>query len=207
MIPTESFLLFLTTCLIIELTPGPNMGYLAVLSLTAGRRAGFTTVASIATGLLVIGMLAALGAATLISASPLALLIIHACGVAYMFWLAWQSWHEEAELSPGKAADGLSGARYFRRGLITNILNPKALVFYIAVLPGFVARSGDVMPQTILLTLISVTIATLVHGAIVLLAARLQAYITQPAQRARVRKISALLLAAIAVWLAVSGPN
>lgn len=198
----ESFYLFLTACLIIELTPGPNMGYLAVLSLNAGKRAGFATVAGIASGLFIIGMLAALGMAEMIAASPSLLSGIHICGVAYLFWLAWRSWHDDAELSPDIVS---ANARYFRRGLITNILNPKAIVFYVVALPGFVDSAEHAMAQAVTMTLISVTIATLVHALIVLLAARLQTIIVEPAQRAKTRKISAVLLALVALWLAFSG--
>lgn len=201
MLPSSIFL-FLTACLIIELTPGPNMGYLAVLSLNAGKRAGFATVAGITCGLSFIGFLAALGMAEVIAASPPLLTGIHICGVAYLFWLAWRSWHEDAELSPEIAS---ADARYFRRGLITNILNPKAIVFYVVALPGFVDSAEHAMAQAVTMTLISVTIATLVHSGIVLLAARLQTIIVEPKQRKNMRKISALLLALVALWLAFSG--
>lgn len=200
----ESFFLFFIACLIIELTPGPNMGYLAVLSLNIGKRAGLATVAGIASGLLIIGLLAALGMAEVISASPAALTGIHTCGVAYLFWLAWRSWHENVELSPDTAQLKATDVRYFRRGLITNILNPKAMVFYVVALPGFVDSAEHAVAQAITMSLISVTIATLVHAIIVLLAAQLHNAITQSAQREKIRKLSALSLALVALWLAFS---
>jgi threonine/homoserine/homoserine lactone efflux protein len=65
-IPFETFGAFALTCLIIELTPGPNMAYLAVLSAGRGRRAGYAATFGIALGLLVVGVGAALGIAALI---------------------------------------------------------------------------------------------------------------------------------------------
>ena len=71
-----TFLSFLLTCLIIEATPGPNMAYLAVLSATHGRKAGFAATAGIALGLLLVGIAAAFGVASLISNSSLAYQIL-----------------------------------------------------------------------------------------------------------------------------------
>lgn len=200
MIP-ESFLLFLLTCLVIELTPGPNMAYLVVLSLTHGKRVGLMTVAGIAIGLLSIGMLAALGVTALVAASPTALAAIHGCGVAYLVWLAWQSWRENEELSPERA-DGKDDMRYFRRGFIVNILNPKAFLFYVTVLPQFIPHAAHVVLPALLLTLVSVVIATAVHSLIVLLAARMQGVATHSSQRRAIRRMSALFLLSLAIWLA-----
>ena len=66
-----SLLPYLLLCLTIELTPGPNMAYLAILTLESGRRAGFALVAGIAVGLAALGALAAFGVAELILAAPM----------------------------------------------------------------------------------------------------------------------------------------
>jgi threonine/homoserine/homoserine lactone efflux protein len=63
---------YIIACIAIELTPGPNMAWLAILSVTSSRRAGTLAVAGVATGLVTIGLAAALGAAGLITSSPLA---------------------------------------------------------------------------------------------------------------------------------------
>ncbi len=200
MIP-DSFLLFLFACLVIELTPGPNMAYLVVLSLTLGKRIGLITVAGIATGLLCIGILAALGITALVTASPTILTVIHGSGVIYLIWLAWQSWWDDGELSP-EHTDDKSHMRYFRRGFIVNILNPKAFLFYVTVLPEFIQSTEHVALSTLLLTLVSVIIATLIHSLIVLLAARMQVFVTHSSQRKTIRRISSLLLLLLAIWLA-----
>ena len=83
---------FIITCIIIELTPGPNMAYLAVLSISEGKKAGYAATAGIALGLLTIGIIAALGIATLISNSPMAYQVLKYTGTAYLLWLAWDTW-------------------------------------------------------------------------------------------------------------------
>lgn len=191
---------FIMTCMVIEATPGPNMAYLAVLSASYGRKAGFATTLGIALGLLIIGMMAALGIATLISNSPVAYQTLRWGGAAYLLWLAWDGWGEEPETSPGQADNVTQHTKFFRRGLIINLLNPKAAVFYIAILPGFIASTSSAITQAITLTATYVFIATAIHSLIVLLAGTAQKFMEDRKQRMIVRRILSLALAVIAIW-------
>jgi threonine/homoserine/homoserine lactone efflux protein len=198
---------FVVTCIVIELTPGPNMGYLAVLSASNGRQAGFAATLGIALGLLIVGLLAALGLAAVISSSVVLYEGLRWLGVGYMLWLAWEGWRGAEETSPGDAGDdtkAVSNAIYFQRGLITNLLNPKAAVFYISVLPTFVDASRGVLAQTILLSVVYVAIATTIHVAIVSLAGAARPFLEDPDRSRFVRRILSLALAGIAIWFAFS---
>jgi threonine/homoserine/homoserine lactone efflux protein len=197
---------FALASLIIEMTPGPNMAYLAALTLTQGMRAGLAAVAGIALGLSAYGIAAALGIAALVDRSPYLYEFLRWTGIAYFLWLAWESWARETETSP-HAADGKGEAMRsaFRRGLVTNLLNPKAAIFYVAVLPGFiVAGAGSIVVQTALLSAVFVVVATGTHLFVVLAANRLQRYVADPAWRRPIRRALALVLAAIAIWFAFS---
>jgi threonine/homoserine/homoserine lactone efflux protein len=199
-------LAFALTALIIEITPGPNMTYLAALSLSGGMRTGFAAVAGIAIGLLSYGIIAALGLAAVIDNSPLLYGLLRWGGVAYLLWLAWEAWSSERETSPD-ATDGPDGEPWiaFRRGLITNLLNPKAAVFYVAVLPEFIRPgAGSVMSQTLALSAVYVTIATAIHAGIVALAGSLQSMVAASNSRRMVRRLLALALVIIAVWFALA---
>jgi len=101
-IPGETLGAFALTCLVIELTPGPNMAYLAVLSAGNGRRAGFAATMGIALGLLIVGIGAALGLAALISSSNLLYEALRLGGIVYLLWLAWDGWRDAAETSPAR---------------------------------------------------------------------------------------------------------
>jgi threonine/homoserine/homoserine lactone efflux protein len=182
------------------------MAYLAALSLSGGVRAGLAAVAGVALGLAIYGLIAALGLTAIIEQSHLLYEALRWGGVAYLFWLAWEAWSTERENGSDPADSHDEAVRTaFRRGLVTNLLNPKAGVFYVAVVPSFVTpETHDVMAQTLLLSGIFVAIATCVHLAIVLLASRLHGVLADPAQRRTVRRILALALAAIAIWFAVS---
>jgi len=201
----DPLLAFALTALIIEITPGPNMTYLAALSLSSGMRTGFAAVAGIAIGLMTYGIVAALGLAALIDSSPLLYGILRWGGVVYLLWLAWEAWSSERETSPD-ATNGPGDEPWtaFRRGVITNLLNPKAAVFYVAVLPEFIRAGGSsVMWQTMALSAVYVTIATAIHASIVALAGSLQSAVASNNRRL-VRRLLALALVIIAIWFALT---
>jgi threonine/homoserine/homoserine lactone efflux protein len=92
--------------------------------------------------------------------------------------------------------------RYFRRGLITNLLNPKAAVFYIAVLPAFTNPAGEVLTETITLSMVYVAVATAIHATIVILAGLVRHILDDPRRSRIVRRVLSALLALIALWFA-----
>lgn len=192
---------FLATCLAIELTPGPNMAYIVLLSAQRGRAAGLLAACGVALGLLAIGMLAALGFAQVVRDTPWLYQALRWAGVAYLVYLAWDCWREARAPQPEvKQAQALAAA--FRRGLVTNLLNPKAFLFYITVLPGFVSSDASYAVQIQLLTWLYVMIATVVHVALAIGAGALTGVLAHPEWRRRAGLVAALMLLAIAAWLA-----
>lgn len=201
-----SLLAFALTCAIIEITPGPNMAYLAALSLSRGWRTGLAAVAGVALGLSAYGIAAALGVAAIIESSTLLYQALRWGGVVYLLWLAWDAWSSVDDITTNETSgQDHERASAFRRGLITNLLNPKAAVFYVAVLPEFLdPGAGRIATQTLTLSAIYVAIATLIHAGIVLSASRLRTIIVKPAQVRLIRRALALALVVIAAWLAWS---
>jgi threonine/homoserine/homoserine lactone efflux protein len=192
---------FLWISFIVELTPGPNMTYLAVLTLVEGRRAGFATVAGVAAGLLLVGILAAFGVAAFVSESPILYGLIRWLGVFYMLWLAYDIWcGDEPSDADERAATSPAGA-YFGRGFLTNVLNPKAAIFYIAVLPQFVDPGRSLLPQTLALSVAYTFVATAVHTTIVALASKMRPVLQDAGRMQMVRRILAAGLVFVAVWL------
>lgn len=90
---------FAVTCLVIELTPGPNMAYLAILSATKGRRAGFAATLGVALGLSIVGLAAVLGFTALIANSRMLYVILRWGGVVYLLWLAYEGWYGEEDIT------------------------------------------------------------------------------------------------------------
>jgi threonine/homoserine/homoserine lactone efflux protein len=199
--PIASFIL---TSLVVEMTPGPNMTYLAVLGASRGRIAGFSAVLGVASGLALVGIAVGLGAGSLILDYPLAYETLRWAGALYLCWLAYDSWKEGRQPLDATAADS-SAFIHFRRGFVTNILNPKAVLFFIAVVPQFISGAAPSARELATLVSIYVGVATFVHGLIVLLASRLQAFFAAPERREMAGNVFAVVLFLVAAWLFVSG--
>ena len=195
---------FILTSFIIEMTPGPNMAYLAVLGASRGRLAGFSAVLGVAFGLALLGIAVGLGGGSLVMNNRVAYESLRWAGALYLCWLAFDSWREARK--PIEAVPvSPSHFIHFRRGFVTNLLNPKAAVFFIAVLPEFTQGPAPSARELALLVSVYVGIATLVHGLIVVLAGGLQMFFAAPQRRKMAGNIFAVLLLGIAVWLFVSG--
>lgn len=192
---------FLLAVLLIELTPGPNMGYLAALSASQGRAAGFKAVLGVTLGLAFYMLLAVLGVAEIIAAAPFVYGALRWAGVAYLLYLAWEAWRGASETSPDHS--GETDHAPFWRGLLANVLNPKALVFYVALLPGFIAPDhAPFWVQALILGALHLAISFVIHAMIVLGAAHAGALISQSPSAASVRRVLAIGIALIALWLA-----
>lgn len=196
---------FLIAVAIIELTPGPNMGWLAALTLREGRKPAFAAVAGISAGLSLQLVAAVTGLTALITSVPAVHQLLHWGGVAFMLWLAWDAWKDGGSV----ALAAVGQERGFRRGLIANVLNPKALAFYVLLINQFVRTDSGVpiWAQSLILGLIHLTVATLVHAGIVLLAARAGDGLERWRTSVAARLTFALMLVAIAVWLALTPPR
>jgi threonine/homoserine/homoserine lactone efflux protein len=202
--PSKLLGVFALTCFLIEITPGPNMAYLAILSASYGRRAGFAATLGIALGLLTVGAGAALGLAATISNSHVLYEALRWGGVGYLLWLAWDGWRDGTTADLENQHDETTATVAFKRGLITNLLNPKAMIFFIAVLPTFVDASRPALPQFLTLATIYVAIATAIHASIVALAASARPFLDNPYRLRLARRGLAVALAVIAVWFAIS---
>ncbi|PSJ62731.1 LysE family translocator [Pseudaminobacter soli (ex Li et al. 2025)] len=191
---------FILTSLLIEVTPGPNMTYLALVSASEGRRAGFATVAGVALGLAIIGVIAAFGVTELVQTSQTLYEVLRWSGVLFLLYLAWDGWRSGGDgvVDDDSATEG----KYFMRGLITNLLNPKAGIFYLAVLPTFMDLDQPPMTQAMTLTGLYVGVATFVHFLIVLAAGALRPLLNDPRREQIARRSLSALLALVALWFA-----
>ncbi|MEW6449070.1 MAG: LysE family translocator [Pseudomonadota bacterium] len=197
---------FLVAVAILELTPGPNMGYLASLAMTRGRVAGLIATAGVACGLAVHAVVAGLGAGALIQNSVLLYEVLRWIGVGYLLFLAWEGWRPATENSPEKADLSDAGA-LFVRGFLSNVFNPKSILFFVTVIPRFIGTDpGDrsIPFQMTVFGVLYVGVATAVHALVVTLAAQLRPWLAEGSRRLWTRRILSIALALMAVWLAWS---
>jgi len=136
--------LFSFTVLVLNATPGVDMIYTVTRTLQGGVRAGLVAAAGIAAGCVVHALLAAFGLAALLAVSQLAFALLKWAGAAYLAWLAWgmlrAAWRGDAGASTaaGSPAQPPELRAVFRQGLLTNVLNPKVALFFLAFLPQFI---------------------------------------------------------------------
>lgn len=155
---------FIAAALAIVLSPGPDTLLILRYAMAGGRRAGLATVAGVQLGLVVHTVFAVLGLSLVIASSPVLFKGIAIAGAFYLAWLATQS-IRAGVLSPGGDANGglpPSGMKACRDAIITNVLNPKVILIYLALMPNFVVMERDDVPLqlTVLgIVLIAVNIA------------------------------------------------
>lgn len=205
MISFNDWILFAGAALLMVLTPGPNMIYLISRSISQGRRAGVISLFGVITGFLVHLFAAAVGLSALFMAIPLAYELLRWAGAAYLLWLAWQALGPGAR-SPFEAQDLPidSPAKLFCMGFMTNVLNPKIAVFYLAILPQFMSPAhGSVLVQSLILGLTQIVISFSVNLLIALSAAGIARWFAgKPVWLATQRYLMGSVLAALAVRLA-----
>ncbi len=149
---TVTVVTFMGAAILLYLTPGADMMFTLATGITGGPKASLAAAVGISAGVLVHVALAAAGLAVLLLAYPAAYDAIRYIGAAYLMWLAIQSWRA------GSTVGGTGGSagmwRAFRRGFLTNILNPKVALFVLAFLPQFTDPAiGPVWHQIIWLGL------------------------------------------------------
>lgn len=205
---TATLIRFAITAFLLELTPGPNMAFLITLAAVQGRAAGLAMVAGIALGLALVGLAAAFGLAAIAAAEPLVMQGLTLAGVAYLVWLAWEAWRDADAADEDGAEAQRPATAWFGRGLIVNLLNPKAAVFYLTVLPAAIGPQAGAdarsLGPVLLLTALAVAIATAVHLAIALLAGTIHGLMADRARLALARRGMALAVLAVAVWFGVT---
>ncbi len=189
---------FALAVLLIELTPGPNMAWLAGLAATEGRRAGFAAVIGIALGLLANGVLAALGLAALLQAEPQLLTVLRLAGALMMIWLGIEAWRGSGkDMSP--QLPNHTAWRALHTGALLNLLNPKAYLFFVVVAPRFLNGGTLQLANALLLAVVSATIATLIHIGIVVAGSRAHAWLNDPSRTRLVRRVFAVVMLGVAI--------
>lgn len=195
---------FLAATFVIMLTPGPDMLYVLARTLGEGRVAGLLAVLGIATAILVHTLLAAFGLSAFITTMPHALTVLRWIGAAYLVFLAWQTWRAGPASIQAGVPRPLQPWRVWREAFLTNILNPKALVFFLAFLPQFAIVGEGAFEQMLVLGLIVAGASATVNGALALAVGRLGKAIAERPQVAKSQRVvTAGILVAIAARILV----
>jgi len=196
-------LLFALATFLLTVSPGPGVLYVTARSLAQGRRAGFASMFGIEFGEVVWIAAAATGVAALLSASVTALDALHFAGAAYLVYLGIQRWRQAgAVTAPLPAPLG----RIFLQGFVTQLLNPKVAVFFVAFLPQFLNTTQAIAPQVMVLGIVYIAIAIAVDATYVLAAAAVsRRFMRSPVAQVRTGRVAAATYVALGLTAAATG--
>jgi threonine/homoserine/homoserine lactone efflux protein len=209
MFGTHDLALFVATGLVLNATPGVDMLFTLSRTLQHGWRAGIAASLGIVSGCVVHTMAAAAGLAALLAASALAFTAIKWLGAAYLLWLAWDMLRaaafrgaDEAIASAHPMLRAEPLGRIYWQGFLTNVLNPKVALFFLALLPQFIATNAPNKPLAFLfLAAVFIVNGTLFLFALVALAQRVRRFGANRTARRVLNAIGGALFAALAVRL------
>jgi threonine/homoserine/homoserine lactone efflux protein len=180
---------FFAAAFLLNIAPGPDMLYVIGRSIGQGRRAGTVSALGIFVGCLVHIFIAAVGLAALLRSSPLAYSIVRYAGAAYLVYLGVRVLLERSNTLEAPEVQSAPLRQIFTQGVITNVLNPKVALFFLAFLPQFIQpHRGSVALQIIVLGLIFDVSGTLVNLAVAQAGGRLGDAIKQHSGLARLQK-------------------
>lgn len=135
--------LFILASWALILAPGPDMLYVITRGIAHGPKAGVLSAIGVICGILVHTLAAAFGLALLIQASTAAFLIVKFAGVFYLFYLGIKSLRDKSAFQLQSRVSAVSSRKLFWQGVLSNVLNPKVAIFFLAFLPQFVDKTGS----------------------------------------------------------------
>lgn len=131
---------FLTACILLNLTPGSDTIYIITRTIAEGKKSGLVSSLGIQTGMLIHVLAVSLGLAGVVAHSPMLFMCLKYAGVVYLLYLGFKMWKEPLNVDT-VTLDKLPLAKIYRQGVLTNVLNPKVVLFFLAFLPQFVSAN------------------------------------------------------------------
>ena len=199
---------FALAALVLIMIPGPDQALITRSALTGGRAGGLLTMVGGVLGLAVHASAAALGLSALLLASATAFTVMKVVGAVYLLWLGIQTLRtavhsrREASGSPTMAAPKRRSA-HLRQGFLSNALNPKVALFFVTFLPQFLPTTGGVLGRSLLLSCLFALLYVAWFSLYVLTVDRIGAVLRRPRVRARIERVTGMLLIGFGLHLAL----
>jgi RhtB (resistance to homoserine/threonine) family protein len=201
-------LAFALLAALMTMSPGADTLLVVRNVLRGGRRDGIATALGICSGLYVHALLSALGLSVILMHSATAFMALKFAGAAYLVWLGVQSLRAAARRLPATDAADPGAARVpalrsWREGFLTNLLNPKVIVFYLALLPQFIGPDDPVFRKSLLLTAIHAVEGVAWFALVSVLVDRSRRFFLRPLLRRWIDAACGTFLVALGVRLAM----
>lgn len=209
----SQILAFVLVTIPVLLVPGPDLLLVLRNTATGGRHIGAATATGTLTGVLVHATAASLGLSALLATSAEAFTVVKLVGAAYLLYLGVQSLRaaaarttDEPVPGPSETAHESAGRRAFRQGMLTNVLNPKIAVFFLAFLPQFISPASSTAAQTALLGAIFIAMSVVWLAGVVLCASAAGRFLRRKTIRRRLDAIAGIVFIGFAGRLALTRP-
>lgn len=199
---------FIAVAALLTITPGADTLLVVRNTLRGGRPDGWTTILGIASGCTLHATFSAIGISVILATSAVAFHAVKLAGAAYLVWLGVQSIRGARRTAAAHAPDrGATPAvrrrRSYAEGFITNILNPKVAVFYLAFLPQFMSPDDPVLAKSLFLASLHILMGVAWLGGVTVAVSKGRRWMEQPGMRADLARVTGAALVAMGVRLAL----
>lgn len=193
---------FLLVALVVVFTPGPATALVIRNAMHGGHRAAWATTAGNATGIFLWATASVLGISALVEASEAAFAALKVAGAVVLIFLGARALLRARRGTPFEAGPTEAHRSHYRQSLITSFANPKLAVFFVALFPQFVPEGGPVLPATVLMAVIIVSMDVVWFTVLAILVARTRRAIVEHGWARRMEVAGGGVLVALGVRLA-----
>ena len=208
MLGIHHYWLFITTAIVLVLTPGQDTFFILGRSLASGRPAGIAAALGITAGSFVHTFLAAVGLSALLATSPSAFMVVKFAGAAYLFYIGIRALLSRSNGLPGADGGDVVDSRWsaFRQGILCNLLNPKVALFFLALMPQFIsADSTNKVGAFLVLGASFITLGLIWCLTLAIGAAKLRsAFLRRPSMASILNKVAGSMFIALGLRLATA---
>jgi threonine/homoserine/homoserine lactone efflux protein len=207
MLGIHHYWLFIATAIVLVITPGQDTFFILGRSLASGRAAGIAAALGITAGSVVHTFLAALGLSALLAASPYAFMAVKLAGAAYLIYIGARALMSRSSGLPREAREEHDGRwAAFRSGIVTNLLNPKVGLFFLALMPQFIeATSTNKVAAFLALGLTFVALGVVWCTVLAIAAARLRGwFLRRPSMATVLNRVTGAMFIALGLKLATT---
>jgi len=197
---------------LLTMTPGMDTALILRTAALGEPRRAWGVVLGIQTGTLAWGVLTSAGVTALLTASHLAYEVLRWAGACYLIWMGlsmlWATRHRRPDQSTPPIDEPATAGNDFypgwRRGALTNLLNPKMGVFYVALLPQFIPSAASPFAFGVLLACVHILLGTAWSAVLVVLARRLRTVLQRPTARRLLDRVTGTVITGFGIRLATS---
>jgi len=204
----DSLITFFVAITVLTMTPGLDTMIILRNTIRGGAKDGIVSSIGICSGLFIHAFLSAVGISAILLYSSTAFTTLKVIGACYLIWLGFINlksfWYSSKQKKVETSKEPFHFIRSFREGFMSNVLNPKTIVFYMAFLPQFISPESSALVQSMILAAFHFIIAMIWQGILIYTICSANVFITKESVRKTLDLISGLIMMVFGVKLFMS---